>query len=290
MPNEEFEEIEELEEEPEEVEEEPEEELDLEEPLEDDGDDIFQVSYKTQDGKDVTEQYTNEELANIVYQAKRGTPEIDDFVKEVSPILNAFQGSALIQQVAAYRSAGYSDEQIMANFAQIVSQSQQGAKGAAGEPKEYTSVEEEIEAKLNQRIQEIVGPLAQRLQAQEMDILKNRVAVNNSKLVERALEKRGLRQKDLTQEDQKMFVESFYALWPQSNWNFTELTPKQVNILVNDALRGRKSQKKGASAPGTVPAAGTINVSRYRGKKKASKPNENTTIESRAQAFKKFLG
>jgi hypothetical protein len=268
-------------------------------PLEDepsDGqeEDIFIVSYETDKGQRVEENYTAKELSDLIYTAKRGNPEIDDFVKEVGPILNAFQGSKLVQDVAGYRAAGYSDEQIMRHMYQIV---QQAIKSDTPPPQEgapqYDNLEQEIDARLEGKIAEKLTPLIEKMQMKEMEMLKEKVDKRNSSLVNKALEKRGLSMDDLTEQDKANLVDTFYALWPQANWYFTELTAKQANVLINDALRTRsrnKSKIKGSMAPNTLPASGTVNVSRFQGQRSVKRPKDGTTIEQRAKNMKDLLG
>lgn len=275
--------------EPEELE--GEEELDTEVPEEPEGDsEIFEVTYKTTDGQDVREEYTPQQIADLVMKAKRGNPEIDDFLRQSTTILDAFQQSELIREVAAYRAMGYSDEQIKQGMAQIMGQ----AKEAAPEPKQFDNVEEELEYKLNQKMAAVITPLAQKLEKQELEIKAERIANKNNNLIEKALGKRGLSSDDLTQEDTANLVSSFYALWPHANMAFSELSPKQAAILVNDAMRNRGKNRAGskiknAMAPGAIPVQGSVSVSRLQ-KRGPTRPKDGTSIEDRQRNVKNFLG
>lgn len=267
------------------------EELDTEVPEEPEGDsEIYEVTYKTTDGQDVREEYTPQQIADLVMQAKRGNPEFEDYVRESSVILNAFQQSDLIKQIAAYRAMGYSDDQIKQDMAQIMEQ----AKEAAPEPKQFDNVEQEMEYRLNQRLAAAVAPLAQRLKQQELTMQAERVAGKNNNLIEKALNKRGLSSDDLTEEDTASLVASFYALWPHANMAFSELSPKQAAILVNDAMRNRGKNRAGskiknAMAPGAIPVQGSVSVSRLQ-KKGFTRPKDGTSIEDRQRNVKNFLG
>ena len=228
----------------EEVEEETEESAEEEE-TEEEGDKEFNVKYYDREGQEYEENFTEKDLPSIMSLAKEGVSAME-YAQEVSPIIDTFSKSKILQDVAYYISQGYTDDQIKKGLPQIWSKD-------TGEPKEFDSIEEEIDYRVEQQLKQKLANMEDKLthteeMAKRLAEEKSTAAIQdtNRNVFQSALNKMGYDVGDLTANELSAIDRTFADIYPGVDLMRMQLTHAQANIIVKDALnpKGIKRAKK----------------------------------------------
>lgn len=293
---------EEVEEESTEVEtEEPQVEEETEEPQAPADKKVYEITYEDEDGEEVTEKLTQEQIAEYISKAKtQDSASLEEFVTNVRPLIDRVSTSPLLQQVLKWQDDGYSEVQIMQGLANHVAQ-QTGVKQAPQQEPEDDGMDESQRAFMNQLLKNVenvinnrLGPVQNKVAQTEKQRQEEAMMAYNEKVFEQALDKYYYKPDLLSEGQRRKLAKAIRDAFPNSDLRAIKLQPTTAEMIVGYALGPRKGAVKAkkeakqfaqqAAAPTIMPGVGmkTKNI------RPDSTPRVNT-IAGRRNAFQELI-
>lgn len=201
------------------------------------------VTYQDSEGNTYDEDISKEDLPAIMSVAKDGIEAIE-YVREVTPIMDAFNKSKVLQDLAYYVSQGHTDEEIKKGVPQL------WAKEKDDTMPEFETTEDEINYLVEKKVEKIVGPIKSKLAEEEQKRKQeeesqqlNGIESNNQNVLISALEKQGHDTKELTSVELKAIDDTFMDIYPGVDITRMKLTSKQANVIIRNALSSKGVEK-----------------------------------------------
>ena len=264
------------------------EETDPEEPGDDDEDFPLYIDYED-NGKIVTEKVMFSELPDILKAQKQSSAVLSQF-ESVANVLKMWESDGFFKEINQYRKQGYTDEQIKEGMYKVM----MGSKAAPEEKKEFASVEDEIQYRINQAM----DPYKKQIEAQTRDQFAREIAAHNDTTLNKALVENGWDQTDITPKEIQRMNATLQDIYPGFDIRSTKMSSRQADILIKEALgkkeaertEDRKKSKEAARAKAIAKAAKAPKVlpgTRSKGKAEdQTLKEENVSREERKKRFR----
>lgn len=255
-------------------------------------DELIAVTYKDASGKEVSEDLSYEEISEYIAFGKSVSKQDIQYAINAKPIIEKINMSPILQDFLYYKmNSNLSDEQILWG---LHKQKFDKVK-PEDETKEFKSIEEEIDYKVQQKLAQELKGTKETLQQMHYERDAEKAARNNDNLLNEALIKNGFNGK-LDDKLSRSMVEALRTVVRTSDYNTYKLDKDQADAIVRIAMSSTKQPEKSskmvitkniqrqAKAPQIL---GNVNADKQKGKRVTT---ENTTITQRAENFKKMFG